>query len=74
MGDIASPSFPQPMDKEARTISITMPNSESAYLVLRCAYNEIAAKMFDSNKDGEIYIKYLNAVQKSMAIGKLTFL
>lgn len=66
-----NPSFSSQMDKEARTVIITMPDSESTLLVLRCAYNEIAGKMLDSDKNQELYVKYADAIQKLMSIGKL---
>lgn len=55
-------------DDEARTITITMPDSESAQIVLRTAYNEIASKMV-FNTNPEFYIKYANEIKKSMEKG-----
>lgn len=64
----ASPSFVPSNDLGARTITITMPDAESAHLVLRLAYNEIAGKMA-SNKNPDLFINYARMIKKLMEKG-----
>lgn len=64
----ASPSFSPANDIGARTITITMPDSESAHFVLRTAYNEIAGRMA-SNRNPDFYINYARMIKKSMEKG-----
>lgn len=61
-------------DVETRTIIITMPDSESAFYVLRCAYNAIASKMFECNTNSDIYIKCMTEIKESMDKGSLQIL
>lgn len=64
----ASPSFTPANDVGARSINIVMPNSETAYFMLRSGYNEICGKMA-SSKNPDAYINYARAIKKLMDKG-----
>lgn len=64
----ASPSFLPTNDVGARSITILLPDSESALMVLRLAYNEMAGKMA-SNKNPDLFINYARMIKKSMEKG-----
>lgn len=69
---INNPPFPPANEFAARTITITMPDSESAYIVLRVAFNEVAGKMASTNNPN-CYINYATAIKASMDKGNYIF-
>lgn len=67
-----SPSS-MPLDDISRTVTLTMPDSESMLFILRQAYNDIVGKMAATKNNPDIYINHARRIKKLMETGKFHF-